>query len=303
MFDYGLQILKTPFSTNLKPDKGVVASSLYRRDTKNPVWNGYLDLQTSVSDDDMLNILLFDFDSSSFGHDIIGVFRVKIGDLKPNSPVALTPDESKESLDYKYNKQAIKKGTRLILQRVTPAFNGTKKLFLIRHGESKWNKAQHEKHLHKMLAFDHALNMNGINQAKTLNGRIIEAAPNFQNHNANQDQDSKIENKFKFEISFFNNVQTVFTSPLTRASQTAIIGLNQLPIIKEKGITLLRTLREIKTIGGLDTVGKEVGHGIMKRVMSELAVEIGEDEAKKVFYYLINFYFFDFLIFFLFSSF
>ena len=42
-------------------------------------------------------------------------------------------------------------------------------LFLIRHGESRWNKAQRDLALHKMADFDHPLNATGVKQAQDFN--------------------------------------------------------------------------------------------------------------------------------------
>jgi hypothetical protein len=40
-------------------------------------------------------------------------------------------------------------------------------------------------------------------------------------------------------------------------------------------MSLLRSLREIKGLGGLDTVGKAIGPNIKERIFSELAEIIG----------------------------
>ena len=63
-----------------------------------------------------------------------------------------------------------------------------------------------------------------------------------------------------------------FTSPLTRAVQTAAIVATQHPSgLGGGGVVFLRSAREIKaTVGGLDTVGIEQGKGILDRSAAKL---------------------------------
>ena len=64
-----------------------------------------------------------------------------------------------------------------------------------------------------------------------------------------------------------------FTSPLTRAVQTAAIVASQHPgRLGGGGVMFLRSAREIKaTVGGLDTVGIEQGSGILDRCATKLS--------------------------------
>jgi broad specificity phosphatase PhoE len=71
----------------------------------------------------------------------------------------------------------------------------------------------------------------------------------------------------------------IYASPLTRATQTCLLGLRKHPTIASRGVKLTRVLREVRNIGGLDTIGKEKGNGIMERVRAEMAQTVGADVA------------------------
>jgi len=141
-----------------------------------------------------------------------------------------------------------------------------KTLFLIRHGESKWNAAQENTNIGAMLHFDHGLNMEGIEQAKKLNQLWKQAR-------------DKGDLSSPFVKSFLSDKAHVFASPFTRASETALIALQGHPAIQSQ-LRLLWTIRETKGLGGLDTVGKCVGDEIAARVSSELN-EVIPNEAKE----------------------
>lgn len=51
------------------------------------------------------------------------------------------------------------------------------------------------------------------------------------------------------------------------------------PALEAQGVTLLRAAREIKGVGGLDSVGKAVGDEILARATSALAEELPDDPA------------------------
>jgi broad specificity phosphatase PhoE len=63
----------------------------------------------------------------------------------------------------------------------------------------------------------------------------------------------------------------VFSSPLTRAIQTALIGLQDFDTMKENGVKLMKDLREIKChVTSRDTVQSCQGQEIAKHVQNEL---------------------------------
>ncbi len=51
------------------------------------------------------------------------------------------------------------------------------------------------------------------------------------------------------------------------------------PAVAAHGVTLLRAAREIKGVGGLDSVGKATGDDILARATSSLAEELPDDSA------------------------
>ena len=55
----------------------------------------------------------------------------------------------------------------------------------------------------------------------------------------------------------FSSAGKVFSSPLTRALQTALLALEGHQALKARGITCLRSAREVKGVGGLDCLGTE----------------------------------------------
>ena len=64
----------------------------------------------------------------------------------------------------------------------------------------------------------------------------------------------------------------MYASPLTRAVQTAMLAFEGHPCLGERelGMTLLCSAREVKNLGGFDTVGDALGDDIPKRAMEKL---------------------------------
>ena len=65
----------------------------------------------------------------------------------------------------------------------------------------------------------------------------------------------------------------MYASPLTRAVQTAMLAFEGHPCLGERelGMTLLCSAREVKNLGGFDTVGDALGDDIPKRAMEKLS--------------------------------
>eukprot|EP01126_Amoeba_proteus_P006846 TRINITY_DN1240_c0_g1_i6.p1 TRINITY_DN1240_c0_g1~~TRINITY_DN1240_c0_g1_i6.p1 ORF type:complete len:340 (-),score=57.21 TRINITY_DN1240_c0_g1_i6:114-1133(-) len=139
-------------------------------------------------------------------------------------------------------------------------------IFFIRHGESVWNEAQREGNIKKILSFDHPLNSTGIQQAQHLNAH-------WRSHVEGKKVDSTEDPKIKEKLELFLSADVIFSSPLTRAAQTCAVALNSHPTLDRKPVLLLSSCREIKGIGGLDTVGSEIGKDIEKRVLTLLSEE------------------------------
>lgn len=118
-----------------------------------------------------------------------------------------------------------------------------------------------------MLARDHPLNELGVNQAQNLNDAWKAASS---------------ENKVDDKVQSFMAADVAFASPLTRATQTAVVALAGHPTVAKSGLKLLRSVREVKNIGGLDTLGVAVGDAIAVRVRTELAKIVGDETAAGV---------------------
>ena len=72
----------------------------------------------------------------------------------------------------------------------------------------------------------------------------------------------------------------VLVSPLCRAFQTAIVALSGHPTVRESGMKLLRTIREIKkSRAGVDCKADKLGEDISARVRAELAKIVGEEQV------------------------
>jgi broad specificity phosphatase PhoE len=265
-------------------DKGVTCSTLYRIDTANPVWHTFQDLEVEADGTDILNVCIYDYDSSNFGHDMAGALRIPVSELTAEPKVfPIVESKHNDFGDQKPNKAAAAAGMTVTLRRVQPPFVKRKRLFLVRHGESKWNKATHDKNVVDMLDYDHGLNEQGVQQARDLNQRWkkVLAERNATDDDEKEHDADRVEG---FMRAFFG-ADHVFASPLTRATETALVSLFGHPRLNEKGLTLLRTFREVKnfSFGSLDTVGKAIGDAIRQRVLEELqAVDnVTDDEAKQ----------------------
>lgn len=98
-----------------------------------------------------------------------------------------------------------------------------------------------------------------------------------------------VEQRRQEYMKLFLHADAIYSSPLTRALQTAILTMNGHPATKTYGITLMSTIREVKRIGGLDTVGVACGEAIESRLRSELAMILGAEEADRLVTFPIDF--------------
>ena len=184
-----------------------------------------------------------------------------------------------------------------------------KRVFFVRHGESRWNEAQREMHLSAMAKFDHPLNTRGAGQATRAGA---EAARHQRSASTLSDADPfdafatanatdgprptgfvhghgrggdapRLSTKQLAWWRSFGDVTRCFSSPLTRAAQTAALFLfasgktakaAEDPAARkdEPFVVLSRSLREVKsTMGSLDTIGIERGaDGILRRAAEKL---------------------------------
>ena len=134
-----------------------------------------------------------------------------------------------------------------------------KTLFLIRHGESKWNAAKRHHNVYKLMKEnDHPLNEAGYRQACILQKalRAALAAPPAEGAPLSAAQQMA-------------NAGAFWASPLTRALQTALVGL--LPILEHgKTLELRANAREKKNFAGMDCIGLATGAKCFARALAEL---------------------------------
>jgi len=159
---------------------------------------------------------------------------------------------------------------KVVLQMV-PAPPKEKWLYLIRHGQSKWNAAKREFDL--LTAFgiiDHGLTKLGAQQAEELRQKLKE--PQF----------ARTDNPM---YTGFYNANKVYSSPLTRAVESAVLALRDHPQVKNDGIHLLADAREKRSLMGMDCTGQFRGKDIIPHIHSEFKDLFGEemgDDVKNV---------------------
>mmetsp|Transcript_133205 Transcript_133205/g.385439 ORF Transcript_133205/g.385439 Transcript_133205/m.385439 type:complete len:473 (-) Transcript_133205:77-1495(-) len=150
-----------------------------------------------------------------------------------------------------------------------------KTVVLIRHAESVWNEARNKKHFHKMAQeTDHPLSAHGRQQAEALSSRLNEAANGRMDGN---EADRHL-------LNCLLKPDVVWVSPLTRAVQTAVIGLGPL-LTRGDGLgelTLVPNAREKQNVGGFDCMSRKTGHNILQHVLGKLREQNGGKDDENV---------------------
>lgn len=220
----------------------------------NPCWNLTRDLGCHTyachhAENELLHIEL------RGNGNVIGEVKLPLGEIVLDHwyerDVELSPAQAK--------KNGNKPPPSIRFQILTPP-PLVKKVFLVRHGESAWNKAQREKKVSQLIEqVDHPLTDEGIQQCLSLQGKILKA----------QEAIDRGEEISASEAQFLN-AQIAISSPLSRAIQTALLGVH--PILRRlQRLRLCRNAREKRNMGGLDTTGTAVGEAeILKRVQDAL---------------------------------
>jgi hypothetical protein len=94
-----------------------------------------------------------------------------------------------------------------------------------------------------------------------------------------QGKNENVEIRKKEYMKLFLHADAIYSSPLTRALETAVLSMDGHRALLASGISLYSVIREVKRLGGFDTVGVEYGEGILKRLRAELS-QIMMDEKK-----------------------
>eukprot|EP00301_Raphidiophrys_heterophryoidea_P013057 c20399_g1_i1.p1 GENE.c20399_g1_i1~~c20399_g1_i1.p1 ORF type:complete len:461 (-),score=136.46 c20399_g1_i1:1402-2784(-) len=256
-----------------------------------PVWNSCRSLGPAVGSDHVY-LELWDHDTLTkddfLGSSTIGVnvlMDALQGKLAGNSaklvsstsnvmaPVRTTPTtviikmkkqpkQSKFRLWKQKNKPFLEIG--LVAQPSTLPVKKT--LYLVRHGESVWNKAQSDLNVVELVSHtDHPLHKHGVQQAQALCSLIDKTDA----HSASEMN--------------FRAAQAILVSPLTRAIQTALVGLRPI-IFAPSRKSILPTLklaanaREKRNAGGRDSSGQAVGQEIRKRALETLKPNLSVED-------------------------
>lgn len=143
----------------------------------------------------------------------------------------------------------------------------TKKIFLVRHAESLWNKAQREKNISALLEqVDHPLTKVGLEQCLNLQKKLVAAL-----------QASGKERELSRSEVELLDAQLVLSSPLTRAIETALIGLHPI-LAKLKSLGLMANAREKRNRGGRDTSGSAKGMAETFYRLRQVLTSVGTSE-------------------------
>jgi len=271
----------------------------YRLNANKPVWNSRRHFHGMHNEDKKLYlaIQLFDFDSLS-NDDLIGEAAVDITSLKNGEVVRAELKFNPKTVPATHKEKCFVSFS--VYKNVQ--WPTEKTVFFIRHGESKWNEAEHKIKKEGALMTgaaamasqrDHALNDIGIEQARALNRRwkATRDGRDIKSDDVPKGMSYGEEPTTEDEKAFFE-AELIYSSPLTRALQTCLLALEDHPTILEKGVKLQRQLREVKNRIGWDALGKEVGEDIPKRVKEQLLLELkakaeqlkdlSEDDVNKV---------------------
>lgn len=144
-----------------------------------------------------------------------------------------------------------------------------KELFLVRHGESRWNEAKGRLALAPLLLkSDHALSHKGLAQARALRALLADAlarAPGGLARGA--------------PLERLARADAVWCSPLTRALQTCLVGLR--PLLSARGlpVCLRKNAREPQHLADLNSRGVAIGAAAMLRRAADKLRELGGDAA------------------------
>ena len=233
--------------------------------TAEPVWRVYRALHPSVLQTDIVHISI--------------VARRKITSTFIVASSKCTCLELVLSKSVKM-KGAGKKSIHVFFDVVPPvSFVSKKRIFLIRHGESYWNQAQANNDVIGMLKqYDHPLNAVGVEQARSLNRKW----KLLTQQDALGQSISSYRTKpvlTSMEDSFLT-ANDVYSSPLCRAVQTSLVCLEGHPTVMKHGLKLLTSIREVQSLGGLDSMCSSYGEESYERATENLkrvSTELGEE--------------------------
>lgn len=233
----------------------------------NPVYHSFLAFPIYPNDTDTLELKIVDEDVANKNDDI-GKAELYFTHLSSRIGEEVTLDvKLKKGLRSEDGEKSTITIRLVKLERNIKPKKTRKEFFVIRHGESVWNESQEGKHIKGMISqYDHELTKLGIKQAQNFNERWNEV---LENPHLDKNGDMKA----------FLSASAIFASPLTRATQTALLTCKGHPTLATDPLVLLRNLREVKNFGSFDTVGQYMGAEIEANVKEKLSRDVGEELA------------------------
>jgi hypothetical protein len=154
--------------------KGRRECTTVRAHASDPVWNSVRDLGAPTAEGDVLLVELYAPDWSR----VVGAAHVAAGALVEGGAALTLP--LRRLLDPRSCGGAAPGGGSGVVTlrrlRWDASCYASKTVFLVRHGQSRWNEAQRARRLDAMVAFDHPLTRAGAHQAAALRDRWHAAA-------------------------------------------------------------------------------------------------------------------------------
>ena len=289
-----------------------------RPDTRNPVWNSAQDLRLPLMTygalkASQLHVELWDHDAllpaSPIGHaDVPLLSLLSDGNVPvPLLPSPLTLPEAEAASDTPIVNM-IKKGLYSLIDqgwdasaaplppsaptvqlRLVGGHPRRKRLYVIRHGESEWNKAQSALDLGSMYAqVDHPLSAEGRKQAEGLAkllaaataGGATSAAATATGEAATAAAAAAAAASEAESLREMCESKLVMSSPLTRALQTCLLAMGDVLRARKQSVSLVANARERLNPGSADSFGCALGaEEVMARVVSKTSDLYGGDET------------------------
>jgi phosphohistidine phosphatase SixA len=257
-----------------------------------PIWLASRVLEASFVEGTQLFVELIDFDDAITtrlsGEDIIGTSVVQW------SQAVAAGEEIETEVKYSARVKTLpQEPCKVRLRVLTPPADPSEPdnspfvrwVFLIRHGESAWNKAEQDWSFHKMLNRNHPLSKKGVQQAEEVAALIAMAVVQGErdvtrlagDNGAARVAYARQEKALPTHDAYnaLAGIGRIYASPLTRATQTALVTLQHHPKLASHGLTLRSNLREVKNWFGLDTTGTSRGYDIKQRVEKETSDIVG----------------------------
>jgi hypothetical protein len=211
-----------------------------RVDNSQPIWNCYRDFKVNPPNGSYLRCEIFNSDIMT-NDKIVGHVDIPVNEYWDEEEHTF-PCEFHAFGSMQTNPNFSISLRRLMINSKPPL---RQVFFILRHGESKWNKAQSTRNVSEMIQFDHGLTMKGVEQAASLNRNW--KSTNLDHLSEQElsmhpiDSSFSVEKLKKYYTQRFLQATSIYSSPLTRAIQTALIALQHHPALLNHGLTLYRS--------------------------------------------------------------